>query len=207
MISSGSRGNAGDAIFYDYGMAIETPRYTVVKKSGRIELRSYDAYITASVEINADTYNAAANKAFRILADYIFGNNTKRTKIAMTAPVINEKTITSEKIAMTAPVMASEVDSQTYVISFTMPSIYTMDDLPLPNNKTVKISRIPEHKAAVIVFSGYTTEGKIKKKQEELMEWARVNRIMLEGKPAVSRYDPPWKPGIIRRNEISYKLK
>lgn len=186
-------------------MAIETPQYQVLEENGRIQLRNYDAYITASVEITGNSYNAAANKAFRVLADYIFGNNTVNTKIAMTAPVASKKA-TSENIAMTAPVSTYRLDNQTYEVSFTMPSIYSMEDLPKPNNDAVKIKLIPQHKAAVIEFSGYTTEDKVEKKENELKAWALQSGIKLIGEPVVSRYDPPWKPGFLRRNELSFNV-
>jgi len=184
-------------------MAIETPRYTVLKEDGRIELRRYESFITASVEIVATNYSSAANKAFSLLADYIFGNNTVKTTIAMTVPVDSKK-LKSEKIAMTAPVNASKLDSQTYEISFTMPSAYTIENLPRPNNPTIKINITPSHEVAVIKFSGYTTEAKIEKMENELKKWAGQKNIKLIGDFTVSRYDPPWKPGIIRKNEISY---
>lgn len=183
-------------------MAIEIPHYDVLKKDGHFELRKYECYITASVKIVADSYNAASNKAFRLLADYIFGNNTKSTKIAMAAPVTSEK---SETIAMTVPVAASRLDSQTYVVSFTMPSKYSMENLPKPNNNAVIIKFTPSHEEAVVRFSGYTKEGNIEELATKLKEWASENQIKLTSNPTVSRYDPPWKPGFMRRNEISLK--
>lgn len=185
-------------------MTIETPPYVVLEKSGSIELREYRGYITASVEVRATNYTAAANKAFRVLADYIFGNNTKKAAIAMTAPVTTQQPATSEKISMTAPVIAAKMSSQTYVISFTMPSRYSMDDVPTPNNKAVIIRYSPPHHAAVIRFSGYTTEAKIQKKAKELAAWAAQNDVTLTGELLLSRYNPPWIPGFIRRNEIAF---
>lgn len=95
--------------------------YGNLKKDGRFELRKYKNYIAAIVHIAADSYNAASKKAFRLLADYIFGNNTKNTKVAMNAPFA---TFT--------------LDSQAYVASFTVPSKYSMKALPRPNNSEVK---------------------------------------------------------------------
>ena len=187
-------------------MAIETPQYTVLDKNKCIELRKYEGYLSATVQVKAESYNSAANKAFRTLADYIFGNNTKNTKIAMTAPVISQKPITSEKIAMTAPVTASKLNDQMYEVSFTMPSSYSMENLPKPNNSDVIIKKIPAHELAVIRFSGYTTEVKIKKMVTELKKWASQERIKLATEPTVLRYDPPWKPGFIRRNEVSFSV-
>ena len=187
-------------------MAIETPKYKVLDKNGRIELRRYSSYITASIEINADSYNTASSKAFGTLADYIFGNNSKSTKIAMTAPVMSQKPDTSEKIAMTAPVSASKLDEQTYLISFTMPSSYSIENLPKPNSSKVIIKNVPSSEVVVIRFSGYTTEEKIENMVKQLRIWANQKQIKLDSEPTLLRYDPPWKPGFIRRNEISFKL-
>ena len=107
---------------------------------------------------------------------------------------------------MTAPVTASKLDNQTYVISFTMPSSYTMESLPKPNNNEVIINKMPSHKVVVIRFSGYTTDDKIEKMAKQLKEWASQKQIKLDGEPTVLRYDPPWKPGFIRRNEVCFSV-
>ncbi len=185
-------------------MAIDTPKYKVLDKDGRLEVRRYEAYITANVEIKASSHNSAASHAFRALADYIFGNNTKSSNIEMTAPVITQKPTTPEKIAMTAPVTSSKLDNQSYVISFTMPSSYSMVDLPKPNNSDVIIKKIPSHNVVSIRFSGYTTESKIEKMSTVLKKWANEKQIKLTDEPTILRYDPPWKPGFLRRNEICF---
>ncbi|MEI7819061.1 MAG: heme-binding protein [bacterium] len=188
-------------------MAIETPSYTVLESSGKIELRDYDGSITASVTIEADNYNYASSLAFRTLADYIFGNNTSQSKIAMTVPVSSSQAPTSEKIAMTAPVSASLIDSQSYIVTFTMPASYTLQTLPRPKNKAVSIKHVKPHRAVVIRFSGLTTEKKIDKMTQQLQDWAAQKNLKLIGAPTISRYDPPWKPGFIRRNEVSFQVR
>lgn len=181
-------------------MAIESPKYKVVKKENNIEIRNYDGYIIATVISRANSYSSATNSAFRILADYIFGNNKPNSKIAMTTAV------TSQKIAMTAPVNTSKLENQSYLVSFTMPSSYDINTLPTPLSSDIKISKIESHKVLTISFSGLSTETKIKKKIEELTSWAKTNKIKILGQPTLSRYDPPWKPGFIRKNEISFKI-
>jgi effector-binding domain-containing protein len=183
-------------------MAIETPKYKVLKKQGKIEIREYQAYLIASIYVSADSYSSAGSYAFGTLADYIFGNNTKAGKIPMTAPVNTEM---SEQIPMTAPVDTTK-EKGAYKVSFTMPSSYTMQNLPKPNSKEVTIEQIPNHKTATIIFSGYTSEDKVEAKISELKDWARHNKIKLSGSPVISRYDSPWKPGFIRHNEVSFRI-
>ncbi len=183
-------------------MAIETPNYKVIKKSGRIEIREYQPYIIASVYVNSDSYNSAGSYGFGTLADYIFGNNTKSGNIPMTAPVDTQM---SEKIPMTAPVDTLKTKSK-YKVSFTMPSSYSIKTLPRPNNDDVIIEQVPKRKMASIIFSGYTSDSKVSRKLSELKNWLESNNIKTSGEPILSRYDSPLKPGFIRHNELSLKI-
>ncbi|MEI7682894.1 MAG: heme-binding protein [Candidatus Saccharibacteria bacterium] len=187
-------------------MAIETPDYIIIEKDGHIEHRKYYGYITANIKVKADSYKSAGNKAFSFLADYIFGNNTKNSKIAMTAPVISQKPAILEKINMSAPVTTAKLDYRSYIISFTMPAIYTLNDLPKPNNDNVFIKAMPPHEVVAIGFSGYTSEGDIEDKSDELREWANKKQIKISSQLTVLRYDPPWKPGFLRKNEVCFKV-
>ncbi len=183
-------------------MAIETPKYKVLKKQGKIEIREYQPYLIANVYVSAGSYSRAGNYGFGALADYIFGNNTKTDKIPMTAPVNTEM---SEQIPMTAPVDTTK-QKGAYKVSFTMPASYRMQDIPKPNNKEVSLEEVPKHKTATITFAGYTSQGKVESKIAELKAWAKDNNIKLKGSATLSRYDSPWKPGFIRRNEVSFKI-
>ena len=183
-------------------MAIEIPNYKVIKKENNIELREYQSYVIANVKVAADNYGSAGSHGFGPLADYIFGNNTKRNKIKMTAPVSTEQ---SEQIPMTAPVDTSKSGNY-YKVSFTMPSNYSMTNIPTPNNKDISLEEVPKHKAVVLSFSGYTADKKVESKIEDLKNWANKNNIAIKGGAVLSRYDSPWKPGFIRRNEVSFRV-
>ena len=126
-------------------VAIEEPKYTVESRTDHYEIRAYPKILVAQTLVDAN-FDDAGNKAFRILADYIFGNNKAKTKIAMTAPV--SQTAPSEKIAMTAPV--TQVKGQTgFLVQFTMPASYTIESLPEPNDPRVQIRELPAHKVVV----------------------------------------------------------
>ena len=88
-----------------------------------------------------------------------------------------------------------------------MPSKYSQESLPIPNNDNVVIEKIEKYKAVVIKFSGYTTESKLENKTKELKMWAKQHKLNLIGAPIISRFDPPWKPGFLRHNEISIKIQ
>ena len=187
-------------------MAIEKPKYRVVVKEGGFELREYDGYIKAEVGIKSKSYGRAVLEGFEIIADFIFGNNTKKQSIAMTAPVMQSADY-SEKIAMTAPVNARLESPGCYQIAFVMPSKYTMETLPVPNNKKIVIKKIEAFKAAVVVFSGFVNEKTIEKKMAELQEWITKNNLKATGEMDIARYNPPWTPWFLRRNEIIVHLK
>ena len=187
-------------------MAIETPSYSSLKKEGKFELRDYEAHIVAMVELKAESLNQASNDGFQILAGYIFGNNTKKVDISMTAPVEVERLPGSEKIPMTAPVNVESVRENTYAISFAMPRKYDLPSLPRPNDKRVSLKQVPEHRAAVIRFSGFVNEKTFEKRSGELREWLAKEKLKARGGFITARYNPPWIPWFMRRNEIIVRV-
>lgn len=187
-------------------MAIESPKFKLIKSDGKYEIREYAECINASVEVDS-AYNAALGQGFNILADYIFGNNRAGTGIAMTSPV-TEQQIKSAKIEMTAPVTAVKIGKNPkYMISFTMPSKYTLETLPQPVNTAIVLSKVLTHKAAVLKFSGYLNEKTIVRKTQELADWLKQNNLQAQPEFVSAQYNPPWIPGVFRRNEIIAKLK
>jgi len=131
-------------------MAIEKPHYKLIETYKNIELREYDPYITAQVSVSAKNHREAASQGFGALANFIFGNNTSSEKISMTAPVAAQEK--SEKIAMTAPVTVT--GENIFTVAFSMPSRYTMDTLPKPNNERINTIQNPKKMMAAIRFSG-----------------------------------------------------
>jgi hypothetical protein len=132
------------------------------------------------------------------LADYIFGNNTKNTPIAMTVPVAESA---SEPVAMTAPVM-EQGNGDTRRVTFSMPSKYTLETLPKPNNNAVKLREIPAHRVAVSRFSWYATDSRVARLQSELMEALKRDSIKTLGTPIYAGYNPPLSAPWLRRNEV-----
>jgi len=182
-------------------MPIETPEFETLKKDGKFETREYKEYISAAVEIEGDFRHALID-GFRVLADYIFGDNRTRTGIAMTVPV-TEQAVKSQKIGMTAPVTAAKTGGgKKYLISFTMPAKYRLETLPEPVNKNIAIYKVAPHKAAVLRFSGNANEKNTLKKTEELEAWLKQNNLQPGSDFMLAQYNPPWIPGPFRKNEI-----
>ncbi|MEY3469875.1 MAG: hypothetical protein RLZZ575_335 [Actinomycetota bacterium] len=161
----------------------EQQKYTLIKKLDNLEIRKYQKCTMATVEINAD-YEAASSLGFRPLVTYISQNN-----IAMTAPVLQQKT-----------------KSDTWLVSFVMPEGMQLSDLPVSPNLNIKLHEVEEYVAAVLTFKGITSKQKIREKESELKELVNKYKLNSYGEILVARFDPPWKPGFLRHNEVIIHL-
>lgn len=179
-------------------MAVEEPAFTTVMKDGKFEVRDYPALVVAEVTVSG-RQKEAANKGFRLLAGYIFGGNTRRQSIAMTAPVAQQPT--SEKIAMTAPVTQTR-DGETWTVRFTMPSEYTIDTLPKPDDSKVQLRQLPPERLAVLRFSGLARTDDVAAKSKELIALIKTHDLRQIGNVSLAQYNPPWTPWFMRRNEV-----
>ena len=178
--------------------AVEEAEYSVLQKDGAMELRAYAASIVAETTVDAD-FEDAGNRAFRKLFRYIDGDNVAQKEIAMTAPV--SQAPVSEKIAMTAPV-AQRPAASGWVVSFMMPASYTMNTIPQPSDPAVQLRAVPAFRAAVIRYSGFWSEERYDEHLRELRSWIAGQGLEIAGDPVWARYDPPFKPWFMRRNEI-----
>ncbi|MFZ0728125.1 MAG: heme-binding protein [Desulfobacterales bacterium] len=179
-------------------MAIEEPSYIVLETEGNFELRKYSSYIVAETYVEGD-FEAVGSEGFRRLADYIGGKNQKKESISMTSPVIQKPA--SEKIAMTAPVSQARENGR-WRIAFMMPSAYTMDTLPIPDDDRIALREEKEKKVAVIRYSGSWGKKRYENHATKLMEWIATKGWKMTGAPVWARYDPPFMPWFMRRNEI-----
>ena len=177
-------------------MAIDEPRYAVVRTYDAFEVRRYDAYLVAETTVRAAAEDAG-NKGFSALAGYIFGGNKGARKIEMTAPVAQ----TSIKIAMTAPVTQS-ASSGAYVVQFAMPAEWTLETLPEPVDSSVTLRAMPARTLAVIRYSGTWSQSRYEEHLTKLQEALAQAGLRWHGEPVWARFDPPWTPWFLRRNEI-----
>ncbi len=181
-------------------MSIEQPAYETIKKDGDYEIRRYNGHILAEVEEKGDM-DLALNRGFMALFNYITGHNKTRAKVPMTAPV-TEEIAGPEKIPMTAPVTTEMRGEGVYRVAFVMPARYTPDTLPQPDNEDIHFKEVPDHNVAVIRFSGHSHEPRVMDKIRLLEGWLKVNGLTPRSKFRLARYDPPWVPGFMRRNEV-----
>lgn len=195
----------------------EQPDYQVEHSEGDFEVRMYPEQIVAETRVQG-SMERAGNQAFRPLFRFISGANRSQTNIAMTAPVGQEKA-TGEKIAMTAPVgqmaasdageASSGVDSSgdAWIVTFMMPSSYTMDTVPEPSDDAVQLRVIPPHRAASVTYSGRWHQRGYEEHLSLLREWINENGYQEAGTPIWARYNSPMTPWFLRRNEVIIPIK
>ena len=158
----------------------EEPSYKVLRTlENNVEIREYDPQIRATSQMGQE------NRSFRVLSEYIFGNNDRSEQIGMTAPVITHR----DKM------------------SFIMPKRYELESLPKPINDQIEIDQVQRYRVAVIRFSGFTSPKKMDEEAEKLFRALKSNGIEIEGEPFLMRYNPPWTLPFLRRNEVAVKVK
>ena len=190
--------------------AIEEPEFAVVKKLGAVEIRQYAPYVVAEVTVNANA-NDAGNQAFPILAGYIFGKNKGEKKMAMTAPVIQSSAPATQtpapvKMEMTAPVTQAAVPGG-YLVQFVLPKTVSLATAPEPLDERVKLREMPAAHWAVITYSGTWSQSNFDENLGALRTVLKAADIVTQGEPVLSRYNGPFTPWFMRRNEIWLALR
>lgn len=179
-------------------MAIEEAAYSVARKDDQFEIRDYAPHILAETVVDG-TLEEAGDKAFGRLFRYISGDNRARNKLAMTAPVSQKPT--GEKIKMTAPVGQQRVQER-WAVSFMMPAAYTLETLPVPDDPQVTLRQVPARRIAAVRYSGFWSEKSYLKNKLALESWIHKQGLIIAGDPVWARYNPPFTPWFLRRNEI-----
>jgi hypothetical protein len=165
---------------------IEEPSWTLVDTVEKVELREYAPSIQAVTQLD---HSGQTSAGFQRLAGFIFGGNETGEKRAMTAPV-------EESLEANQPLMA-----------FTLPSEYELEDLPEPADDSVQIQTVPGRTMAAIRFSGWATDGKVKRNTQQLIATLKQHGIEAVGTPSLNQYNPPWTPPFLRRNEIMVEVQ
>ncbi|HYN78304.1 MAG TPA: heme-binding protein [Lamprocystis sp. (in: g-proteobacteria)] len=182
--------------------ATEEPEYQIVRQFEGIEVREYAAYTVAEVVVPGPA-GKAGSQAFPILAGYIFGKNKGDRKIAMTAPVT--QAAVPVKLAMTAPVTQTAAPGG-FLVQFVLPKDVTLASAPEPLDPRITLRAVPPSRMAVVRYSGFWSESNYNEHLAKLQAALRAANLAWSGEPVYSRYDPPFKPWFMRRNEIWLQL-
>lgn len=170
----------------------QTINYTVERKIDDVELRQYPPMVLATVRGMGD------NDAFRILFKYISGHNRSVKKIPMTAPVMS----TEARIPMTSPVVSSRES-----FSFVLPPSYQSEEIPAPLDSRSTLERIPQRRVAALRFRGVATGNAVAEKTRQLLDTLAKHEIPAKGTVFLMRYNAPFTPGFIRRNEVGIEVR
>jgi hypothetical protein len=179
-------------------MATEEAKYAVLEKEGHFELRQYEPFIVAETLVEGD-FDEVGSAGFRRLFRYISGDNQAKLTISMTAPVAQE--MRSEKISMTAPVIQQKAGKD-WSIAFVMPAEYTMATLPMPNDAKITLGAIPARLVAAITYSGTWGESRYEEHKALLDQMMSKRKLKAAGEYIYARYNPPFTPWFMRRNEV-----
>lgn len=166
-------------------MAVEQASYKVLIHEGHFELRLYEPMVV----VTSRETDFAGGDGFNRLFNYISGNNQESKKISMTAPVINY------------------LEGKHSPTSFVMPKQYHLKDLPQPNDPALQAKEVQGRQVAVISFSGAVNSEVINKKKMELQEWLKEKQMIAVGVVELARYNPPFVPAFIRRNELLIEIQ
>jgi hypothetical protein len=184
--------------------AIEEPGYEITRQLGGVELRRYAPYVVAEVVMNTAAEDAG-NQAFPILAGYIFGKNKGEKKLEMTAPVT--QTAAPTRMDMTAPVTQQAAVPGGYLVQFVLPKSVTLATAPEPTDPRVRLRQVPAAQWAVIRYSGTWSQANYDEHLTQLKATLAAANVATQGEPVLARYDPPFKPWFLRRNEIWLALR
>ncbi len=182
---------------------IQEPQYVTQMRDGAFEVRSYGPRVVAETAVTGE-WTEAGNEGFRRLADYIFGKNRRDSKVTMTAPVAQAPQKPSQEgvqLPMMAPV-GQQREGNSWTISFAMPAGETLGTLPTPDDPRIVLREVPPMRVAVVRFRGRWTVANMREHENELRGWAKHRNLTVTGEAEVNRYDPPFKPWFLRRNEI-----
>jgi hypothetical protein len=180
---------------------VEQPKYKVFATEKNIQIRDYAPMIVAETQVTGER-DKAISEGFRIIADYIFGNNLSSKKVAMTAPVTQQA---SAKIAMTAPV-TQQGEGSSWQVRFVMPASYTLETLPKPKNPAVQLKEIKGKRFAVMRFSGLAREERLRRHTDELKEFIKAKDLNALSAATYAFYNPPWTLPFLRRNEVMIEV-
>ncbi|MCO4747813.1 MAG: heme-binding protein [Proteobacteria bacterium] len=180
----------------------EEPEYQVIAEAADYQVRHYAGRIEARVTVQA-SYGTSVQTGFRILANYIFGGNQARASIDMTTPVSAAESLS---IDMTTPVTARGEGTE-WVVSFMMPSEWTLASLPVPNDPRVELVEAPPSLRAVRTFGGRATTRSTQSQLATLRTAIEADGYVVTGPAAISQFDPPWVLGPWRRNEVQWPVR
>ena len=174
---------------------IEQPNYEVILEKDIFAIRDYTSVMAVETEVFSSRKEAASD-AFRKLFRYISGENEDNLEISMTAPV--------------AQTLANQNDDdpvERWMVRFFLPRNMAEENIPLPSEKGVTVSKLKAQRFASVSFRGSQSDKKIEENTAKLKAFISQNGYEVSGRPIYAFYDPPFIPWFLRDNEILLPVK
>jgi len=169
--------------------AYESAEYKLIETDGHFEIRDYPDLMLAST--NMRSASQGNDGSFMRLFQYISGKNETDQKVAMTTPVFMEET---------------ETDAAKSRMGFVIPKEVAVRGAPKPASDDVEIRKRVGGQFAVIRFSGRMDKKDVDEAEAKLRKWIETKSLTGADEMESAGYDPPWTPGLLRRNEILIRL-
>ena len=169
----------------------EKPRYEVEALHGELEVRQYAPRVQAETVLNAAPWKQSLREGFDRLAKYVFGENARHAKLAMTAPVL---------------VTVGATDRATRTVAFKIPDSELFETLPAPNDRQITLRRVPARRVAALSYRGPSHGELPAQKRKELLSRVRAAGLLPIGEVTFAGFDAPWTLPWLRHNEVQVEL-
>ena len=135
---------------------IEKPNYKVSLEKDIFTIRDYASVMGVETEVCSSRRDAAGD-AFRSLFRYISGENEDNLEISMTSPV-----------AQTLANQNDDDQAEIWMVRFFLPRNMAEENIPLPSEKGVTVSRLKAQRFASVFFRGSQSDKKIEENTAKL---------------------------------------
>jgi hypothetical protein len=167
----------------------ESAGYSVSSTDGVIEVRQYSDMTLVGTS-TGQPRDESEDSAFMRLFRYISGGNEDDRKIAMTTPVFSTK---------------DKSDADNMEMFFVVPNA-EKDDAPEPNADSVRLVKQSAMTVAAVRFNGRMSTSVFEQRKKQIDAWLEETGATAEGEYWMAQYDPPWTPGVLRRNEVLVRI-
>ena len=168
---------------------LEQPKYQVIAElPGGVEVRQYEARTYAASRVDG-TDREARRQGFRLLFNYITGENSGEEEISMTIPV------------------STEIEDKEHVMQFYLPSQYDEANAPAPKNPNVSIGTIAPRIEAALEYTGSQSTQRAEMHAFLMKKALKESGWEMTGDTRSMFYNQPFSVPFLRRNEVIVEVR
>lgn len=189
-----------------HAFAFESAEYERLEKDGSVEVRSYSPMWLAETQVDGLSFDLSGDEGFKFAGNYMFGaNRPAGTSPGAASAQVNPEDRPGKKLGITSPVMMEPVGGG-YRVSFLIPAKFTEENLPVPTHSKVSFRKVLARRIVAIKYSGDWSEANFRSKEAELRNWIQKKGVHVREPAIFARYDPPFWPKFMRRNEVWFEV-